>query len=175
MDFAVPEPDRDKQLAVFRDNMTVVKELAGEDWVDAETSAVRQGDVLVRVEGAAVDWLPGSDRPVLLVTLHVANVGPLRPVTYDGQGSGQHPAVLRDGLGKELARRDLGPQALKAGQVHTVSVLPTHEVQDVVASEPPWPGSDRVDLELPAAAWGGQGVCHFRIPRTFIIHKRRPK
>jgi hypothetical protein len=175
MDFAVPEPDRDQQLAVSRDNKAVVKELAGEDWVDAETNAVRQGDVLVRVEGAAVDWLPGSDRPVLLVTLHVANVGPLRPVPYDGQGGGQHPAVLRDGRGTELARRDLGSQARKAGQVHTVSVLPTHEVQDVVASEPPWPGSDRVDLELPAAAWGGQGVCKFRIPKTFIIHKRRPE
>jgi hypothetical protein len=175
MDFAVPEPDRNKQMMVSRDNHSEVKELRGDDRVDAQTHAIRQGDMLIRVESAMVDRVPGQDQPVLLIALHIANVGQLHLITYHGQASGEHPAVLRDSRGKELQRRDLGDQAKKAGQIGTVSILPIHEAKDLVAAEAPWSGTAHIELDLPAAAWGREGVCKFTIPATFILHKNRSK
>src|SRR5262249_52075236 len=101
MDFAVPEPDRNKQMMVSRDKQSEVKELRGNDRVDAQTHALRQGDMFVRVESAVVERVTGQDQPVLLIALHIANVGQLHLLTYHGQASGEHPAVLRDSRGKE--------------------------------------------------------------------------
>jgi hypothetical protein len=172
---AVPEPDRNKQIMVSRDNQTEVKELRGDDRVDAQIHAIRQGDMLIRVESAVVDRVPGQDQPVLLIALHIANVGQLHLITYHGQASGEHAAVLRDSRGKELPRRDLGDQAQKAGQIGTVSILPIHEVKDLVSAEVPWSGTAHVEVDLPAAAWGREGVCKFTILATFILHKNRSK
>jgi hypothetical protein len=175
MDFAVPEPDWNRQIMVSRDNQSEVKELTGGERVNAETNAIRQGDILIRVESAAINRLQEKEPPLLLLTLHVANVGHLHNVTYHGQARGAQGAVVRDSRGKELPRRDLGAQAKKAGQVGTAVVLPTHEVKDVLAVEAPWSGTAYVELDLPAAAWGRGGVCPFTIPATFIASRGRPK
>jgi hypothetical protein len=175
MDFDVPEPDRNQQIMVSRDNKTDVKELTGGDRVDAETHAIRQGDLLIRVESAVVDRPTAKDPPTLFITLHIANIGPLHPITYHGQAVGERRAVVRDSRGKELPRRDLGAQAHKAGQLTTASILPNHDVKDVLAVEPPWSGTEHVELDLPAAAWGREGVCKFTIARNFIVQKTRGK
>jgi hypothetical protein len=175
MDFDVPEPDRNQQVMVSRDNKTDVKELTGGDRVDAETNAIRQGDLLIRVESAVVDRVTEKGPPALLITLHIANVGPLHTIAYHGQAGGEHRAVVRDSRGKELQRRDLGTQARKAGQLATATILPNHEVKDLVAVEAPWTGTVHIELDLPAAAWGREGVCKFTIPRSFIVHKGRKK
>jgi hypothetical protein len=175
MDFAVPEPDLNRQVMVSRDNQSEVKELTGSERVNAEDNAIRQGDILVRVESAAISRLQEKGPPLLLLTLHVANVGHLHNVTYHGQARGAQGAVVRDSRGKELPRRDLGAQAKKAGQVGTVVVLPTHEVKDVLVVEAPWSGTAFVELDLPASTWGRGGVCQFTIPASFITSRGRHK
>jgi hypothetical protein len=175
MDFAVPQPDQNKQWLVARDNGDEGKELSSGDRVDAQTHAIRQGDILIRVESAVVERIPGQDQPVLLVALHVANVGPLHHVIYHGQASGEHPVIVRDSRGKELPRRDLGDRAKKLGQVGTVSMLPIHDVKDLLAVEAPWSGTAHVEVDLPAATWGREGVCKFTIPASFIVRKNRGK
>jgi hypothetical protein len=173
MDFEVPEPDRTKQLVVSRNNETEIKELHGNDRVDAAAAAFRHGDAFVRIDSAAVERLNETDSPVLLVRLTLGNVGQLHLLTYRGQASGEQPATVRDSRGQELPRRDLGDQAAKLGQIGTVTVLPEHKVADVVAVEAPWAGSDGVELDLPAAAWGGEGFCKFHIPNTFLVWTKR--
>jgi hypothetical protein len=111
----------------------------------------------------------------LLIALHIANVGPLHNVIYHGQASGEHPAIVRDSRGKELPRRDLGDGAKKAGQVGTVSILPLHDVKDLLAVEAPWSGTAHMEVDLPAAAWEREGICKFTIPATFIVRKNRGK
>jgi hypothetical protein len=174
MDFAVPEPDLNKQIMISRDNQSEVKEVTGGERVNAESNAIRQGDMLIRVESAAIDRVQGVDQPLLLISLTIASVGHLHTVTYNGQARGGQGAVVRDSRGKELPRRDLGAQAKKAGQAGTVVVLPTHEVKDVLAVEAPWSGTAYVELDLPASAWGRTGVCQFTLPATFIS-RSRPK
>jgi hypothetical protein len=173
MDFAVPPPDRNTQKMVSRDNKSEVRELTTGDRVDAQANAIRQGDILVRVEGAIVDRVQDKESPVLLITLHLANVGQLHNITYHGQAGGEARAVVRDSRGKELQRRDLGERAKKLGQIGTVTILPTHEVKDVLAVEAPWSGTDNVEVDLPSSAWGSEGVCKFTVPATFIVRKNR--
>jgi hypothetical protein len=169
VDFEVPEPDRNKQFLLSRDKESEIKELSGSERADAARQAVRQGDMLLRVESATVERLTEGGPPVLLVKLHVGNVGQLHLVTYCGQGGGEQPATARDSRGQELSRRDLGPQAEKLGQVPTVTVPPMNAVEDAVAFEVPWPGTAHVELDLPAAAWGCEGLCRFTIPGDFIV------
>jgi hypothetical protein len=160
---------------VSRDNRDEGKELSGGDRVDAQTHAIRQGDLLIRVDSAVVERVPGQDQPVLLVALYVANVGPLHDVIYYGQARVEHPAIVRDSRGKEVPRRDLGERAKKAGQVGKVRILPLHDVTDLLAVEAPWSGTAHVEVDLPAAAWGREGVCKFTIPAPFIVRKNRGK
>lgn len=176
MDFDVPEPDRNKQMLVSHDNKTEVKELTSADRVDAETKAIRQGDIFIRVESAVVERPTVKEQPALMITLHIANVGQLYNVAYHGQASGQFPAVVRDSRGKELQRRDWkATDKKKPHPLGNVSILPTHEVKDLVVCEPPWSGTGQVELDLPAAAWGREGVCRFTIPASFLVHKERSK
>lgn len=167
-DFVVPEPDGNKQIMVSWNGETEIKELSGNDRVDAATHAIRQGDIFLRVESAAVKRLTKNDPPILLITLHIENVGQLHLVAYRGQGDGAQGVVARDSRGKELQRRDLGPEGKKLGQIGTVTFLPTHEVKDLVAVEAPWDGTAHVEVDLPAAAWGREGVCKFTIPSNFL-------
>jgi hypothetical protein len=171
MDFAVPEPDLNQQFLVTPDNKQVVKQLTEDDWADTGQYAVRQGDILVRVESAVVDHLPTGDEPALLITLRLANVGQLHSVMYHGQADGQYVPIVRDSRGKDLARRDLGGEARQAGQVRTVTLYPGREVKDLLVFVVPWPGTGYVKLEIPAAAWGRNGVCKLQIPRSSIIYK----
>jgi hypothetical protein len=176
MDFDVPETDRNKQMLVSRDNRTEVKELLSGDRVDAETNAIRQGDIFVRVESAVVERPSEKEQPALVITLHIANVGQLYNVAYHGQASGKHPAVVRDSRGKELQRRDWAAKDKKKPHpLGEVSILPTHEVKDLVVCETPWSGTAQLELDLPAAAWGREGVCRFTISTSFLLHKERSK
>lgn len=176
MDFDVPEPDRNKLVMVSRDNRTELKELSSGDRVDAETNAIRQGDVLVRVESAIVERPAEKEQPVLLITLHIANVGQLHNIPYDGQASGEHRAIVRDSRGKELQSRELKDKDKhRAHPIGKVSILPTHEVKDVVVRESPWSGTSHLELDVPSAAWGREGVCRFTIPSTFVVHSKRSK
>lgn len=168
-DFEVPEPDADKQIMVSRHNASEVKELQGNDRVDATTYAIRQGDILVRIERAEVKQVAPNGPPVLFIVLRIANAGPLHMFTYRGQAGGQQGAVARDSRGVELQRRELEAESKKRGQIGTVVLLPLHEVTDLLAVVPPWPGSARVEVDLPSAAWGREGVCRFTIPSAFIV------
>ena len=170
IDFVVPEPDRNKQIMVSRDNTTEGKELNANDRVDAASHAIRQGDVLVRIEKAVLERIKPKDPPVLLITLHIGNVGQLHTITYRGQAGGSQGVAARDSRGKALQRRDLEAEtAKKLRQAGTVSILPMHEVNDLLAVEAPWTGTAHVDVDLPSAAWGGEGVCQFTIPSNFIV------
>jgi hypothetical protein len=164
MDFEVNEPDYNKQFVVPRTAKAEGKELRDEDRVDAATHAIRQGDLLIRIESAEVKRLTPSDPPLLLVFLHIENIGQLHIVAYHGQGLGEQPAVVRDSRGKALQRRDLGLHARKLGQVKNANVLPNHEIKDLIAVEAPWNGTAHVEVDLPSAAWGRAGVCKFTIP-----------
>lgn len=173
IDFVVPEPDRNKQFMVSRANDTETKELHGNERVDAATYAIRQGDLLLRVESVSVEQVTPREPPVLLLCLHVGNVGPLHLLPYHGQAGGSQSVVVRDSRGKELPRRELG--AGEHGQLGNTTILPLHDVTDLVAVEAPWSGTAHVEVDVPSAAWEREGVCRFTIPSNFIAWRKGRK
>jgi hypothetical protein len=167
-DFVVPASDSGNLLMVSRSNAAESKEMRSDDRADAAMYAIRHGDLLVRLERAEVQQPTNNEPPILLIALHVENAGQVHIITYHGQGSGKYPAVVRDSRGKELPRRDLGTEAEKRGQIPTVTILPAHEINDLIAVEAPWPGTAHVHVDLPSAAWGREGVCQFTIPSSLL-------
>jgi hypothetical protein len=167
-DFEVQGPDENAKYEVSLDNETEIKELKGNEPVDASKHAIRQGVLLIRLEKAEVKRIGKSGTTVLLVTLHLENVGQRYIVDYRGQGGGELEIIARDSLGKTLQRRELGSEAEKLGQIRGAVILPTHSVKDRIAVEAPWPGTAHVEIDIPSSAWGREGVCQFTIPNQWI-------
>lgn len=168
MSFVVRPTESAKPMRVSLSKAAESQELGDDERADATLYAIRHGDLLIRIERAEIQKLPNKDLPLLLIALHVENVGQLHILTYHGQGSAEHSAVVRDSRGKELPRCDLGAQAEKRGQVPMVTVLPLHATSDLIAVEAPWPGTEHVQVDMPASAWGREGVCRFTIPSKLL-------
>ena len=176
MDFPVPEPDLNLQELVSSDNTVKIRDLTADDWVNADKQALRQGDLLIRVDKVVVGKVEGLEQPCLQITLVIANVG-MRLRTYHGQGIGDQVPLLRDQQGRKFQSWHLGDGevAEKAGQLPTVSVLSDQEVQDVLLFNLPDPDAGDLRLELPAAAWERKGTCRFLIPQTLLMNKDEDK
>jgi len=163
MDFAVAAPNADQLLLVSLEGETTVKKLRDSDWADADQGAIQQGDVRVRIEWARVTAASSKDgaSPSLLIGVSIVNAGFLRRIPYEGANSAAHVCRLRDNAGNEY-RPQRSPRAI------ITMLQPTQTVEDVLAFEPPPPSVPYLELELPAAAWGTEGTCRFRIPRKMI-------
>lgn len=171
-DFVVPEPEQNQLLLVSRDNNNEVKELSESERVDAQTHALRLGGCFVRIDRAELTRAR-EKQPVLVLHLHLENISPIHEISYHGQASPEHRASARDSRGHPLKPLDLDSKDKRARPVATVSLLPMHEVEDVLAVEAPWPGTANVEVDLPAAAWGKEGVARFTVPSGWIQNWNR--
>ncbi len=167
-DFEVPEPDGNIMMEVSRNNETEIKELSGNDRVDASKHAIRQGGLLIRVESAEIKRPTKKVSPILFVKLNLENVGQLHTIVYRGQAGNEVETVARDSLGKVLPRRDLGGEAKKLGQLKKKTLLPMQTASDLIAVEAPWPGTAHAEIDIPSSNWGREGVCRFTIPSQWI-------
>lgn len=166
--FVVNEEERNKPILVKKDTNAEVKELDNAERADAATYGIRYGDVVVRIDKVGIERLPSKAESVLVFALHISNASPLKTITYHGQGGEQYHATVRDSSGKVLQRCDLGTKAQERGQLRESSVLPLHEIDDLIAVEMPSAEAGQLELDLPASAWGKEGVCQFTIPGTIL-------
>lgn len=172
IDFAVPEPDPQAQVVVPRTApLTQGKPHKADEWPDATTEAVRQHEVVVRVDGVKTDVVNG--RKALLVHVRIANSGRGEQVTFEGFDQVNHKPTLKDGAGASYALLEQKPRKYNAGgpiEFETrawtpKAVKPILDVQLVFA--PPPAGSAPYKLELPASAWGREGTCRLLLPESF--------
>jgi hypothetical protein len=105
----------------------------------------------------------------LLIEVAVVNVGQLRLIPYQGLGQAEPPPVLSDVKGASYPLFRFPPAAGVLDQVERTVLEPAREVHDLLVFEPPPAEAGALKLELPASAWGGAGMCRFRIPRNMII------
>jgi len=175
MNAAVPQADPNQQLLVSPDNRVVKKSLTESDWVDAGSGSIRMGDLHVRIENIKVDVpvqttgtaaSPASRR--LLITITLANTGHVRTFSYAGQWTGKNMPALRDNQGRFYLLRE-GTGKAHVGQIVRAVLRPVTHMEDVLAFDLPGPDIEYLELEIPAAAWMGQGMCRFRIPRAMIV------
>jgi len=173
--FAVSKAFPDESMQVSISNPKVGKAVTDSEWIDAGKAAYRQGDVYVKVMAVKIDQAP-LEPPLkdkaamrsLLISLKVANLGQLRTIPYTGQGSGKHPASLKDSRGKSLTVRNFPAESKLLGQTKQAVLRANKQVEDLLVFEIPATEVRHLDLELPAAAWGGTGTCKLRIPGRMI-------
>jgi hypothetical protein len=185
MDFSVARADPDQQVQVRRtEPREPGRPLSAEEWIDAATAAIRQGDAVIRVEGGEAGPLPGKgDESFLQIRLGLANVGFERYIPFEGFARDKHAPVLSDDTGHtylfvEQRRRKRGPgpkgmaaaePVFEAAPARIVHIVPNRSVERLLVFEGSATGlpGKALKLELPAAAWGRRGVCKMRITVPF--------
>jgi hypothetical protein len=181
MDFSVARADPDKQVQVRRDEPREQgRPLTPDDWTDAVKNAIRQNDVVIRVESVeAGPLLDKGDKSYLKIHLRLANVGYERYIPFEGFARDKHAPVLTDDSGhsypfleQRWRKRAPGTKGrattvpvFEAGPARLVNVVPNRNVERLLIFEGA-PGK-ALKLELPASAWGRAGVCKIRIPGLF--------
>jgi hypothetical protein len=184
MDVALPRADPDKQVQVDHDNPREQgKPLSADDWTDA-LHAIRQDDLVLRVEGVKTGPLPDRDgQSCLQIHLRLANVGSERYIPFEGFAPDKHAPSLTDEGGhsyrfleERRRKRSRGPKGrprelvFEARSAEVVHLVPNRG-QDRLLIFAGSPGK-ALKLELPAAAWGRRGVCKFRIAASFPADRR---
>jgi hypothetical protein len=151
-----------------------------ESAVDASREAAKQGDIQVRVTKVAIDFVElksfdsgKSADKLLTVSLELTNNNPRKLINHKGWGAaatdfvGEGRASLKDDAGNEYKRCQFGIGTRVVGQVQgSESLYPNKALADLVVFEPPIDACKFLLLELPASAFGSEGVMRFKIPRS---------
>jgi hypothetical protein len=181
LDVAVPRADPDKQVAVPRDQLKDQgRPVTADDGADAATELVRQHDLLVSVEAVKAGRLPDKGKAsFLLVQFRLANIGQ-ETITFQGFDRANHQPVLTDSAGRtfvflEQRQRQQAKGAAVFATTNSGAVpLAALNRQDcLLVFEAPSAGFKTLKLEvpakldLPASAWGRNGMVHFRIAGLF--------
>lgn len=174
-DYKPPKEDPAKLLAVpFRGE--AIDPPA--EWLDASRYSLQQGDLRVRIMGAAIDLveLKGerqsrSKQPYLQIRLQVANARVRKRLDYHGWSRSR--VDLRDTSGKSYALHSFGPGIEVAGQRQgPVALGPFDQTNDILIFDPPpaswFASNERLRLQLPAEVAGGIGSLKFEIPNAMI-------
>jgi hypothetical protein len=142
--------------------------------VEVRLWEVRKGYVLI--DSLGEKW--GSNDEALIVCLDLCNLDSTKKVEYrtwrgDDFGRRSDRAVLRDNFGNNYRSVTYGLHAYPTGSVHdTVVAYPNQPVQDVLVFQVPLKSATTLELNLPAANFGGQGELRFDIPMELLPYNR---
>jgi hypothetical protein len=178
MDAAVPLPDPNNIVIVPRDEALTAnsRPYSAEEGADALTDAIRQDDVVVRIESVSMG--PVAERggqEFMLIHMRIGSCGKERRVVTESLLAEKHKAVLKDNLGRSYALLEQRPRKLGAGPPHVFvkappepTVIPPGRYYAFqLVFEPPPAGFSTLTLEIPASAWGRKGVHKLRIKGPF--------
>jgi hypothetical protein len=147
-----------------------------DEWVDASTGGVTQGDVLVvvkAVEQTGYFRADGSQEGAIRVKLQVTNNSQTRKVDYHGWGVQYLAAAeiprLTDNFGNTYKTIHFEADEA-AGQVRSAAIYPGNSLNDYMTFEAPVKAAEYVHLELPAKNFGGTGQLRLKIPATMFRH-----
>jgi hypothetical protein len=157
----------------------VLEQDDGPVWVDASKEMLQQDDLRVRVLAAKVKPLelkdpnqsPTPREPYLVISLRIYNVGAARRIDYTSwaeAGLGQEARLpeLHDNTGRTYHLRPITAGMDVVGHVRRTRLKPASYANDLLAFEKPPAGVEHLLLELPAAAFGGNGTFRFQVPRS---------
>lgn len=172
----VTRTDPNHLVRVPRDKMQQEgKPLTAADWVDGASEAIRQDDMIFRVEAVQSGELPDLGTGTFLqVHCRLINSGQALPIAFGGFSNEKNKPVLSDEngrsypfLGQRLRKvNSRGSADYEKSDVRTSELPPSGGRQDLllIFQDPP-AGISQFKLEVPASAWGRKGVCRLLIPR----------
>ncbi len=148
---------------------------------DYTKQAQQQGDLRITVTNVAIGLPPLEGQPnkkkpadkCLLVYVKANNVGAERKYDFSGWGQwgSDHAGSLRDTKGKTYKLKRFDAAWEVKGQVHSpMGVFPGKSVEDILVFEAPPPKDmpAHMRLELPAGAFGAEGILTFDIPGSKV-------
>lgn len=176
----VERVEPDKQFIVPRDQLRDAgRSAAPDEGADALTEAIRQHDVIIRVESVKLGTLPDKGRgSYLLIHLGLANSGG-EAITIQGFGRDKHTPALTDQSGRAFAFLDQRQRIpakgapVFAAATGGIELAPPNRQDYLLIFETPLTGlkpaalNTPAKLEVPSSAWGRNGVCQFTIPKLF--------
>jgi hypothetical protein len=165
---SVPEPERNRQVFQPRTDRAGVEDtpqpVAARQWVDAERYEIDHGVVRLRVVRVIVKDLPPAkgkkSQQTLLVTVDLAHVGTHTAVTLHGWTKNAMPQLTDAGGQAYMFQGATGEPA-----VRPISLRPLVPIRETLTFEAPPIIREPLRLELPAAAFGGEGAIRYEIPR----------
>lgn len=176
LDVPVNEPDPHPLVVTPRTDVRATgRPLTPDTWADADTEAIRQDDLLIWLHSVVAGRLPEKPtKPYLLVNFKMSQLRTDRDITVSPLTGNQSP-VLTDATGATWTLVEQRPRRYTITPFDTfllidqilVFELPPAVLQlpaakdDVEDSELP---AD-LKLEVPASAWGRNGVCRFHIAK----------
>ncbi|MCX7013853.1 MAG: hypothetical protein NTW86_15100 [Candidatus Sumerlaeota bacterium] len=145
-------------------------------------SAVRQGEIQVRVKSARLGKIPLKDlfgestrstEDLLSVALEVTNSSKTKKINFlswRGQdfAFGRDFAVLTDDSNNVYKRITFGATTQIVGSADRQSVYPGKSIADILVFEKPIDNLKWLHLEIPAGNVGGEGMFRFEIPGNMI-------
>jgi hypothetical protein len=174
LDRSVATKDMDQQVAIPRELVRDKgRPLAAEDWTDAVSEAIRQEDIVLRVESADNGQVSGRDDRTVNIHIRLSNLG-AQTIAFAGFAGDKHPLVLSDDGGRTYRFVEQRPKTPARGA--PVFDAPSTQGGDLAMGEKldyllvftgQPVGSQALKLEVPASAWGRKGTCKLRIPRLF--------
>lgn len=176
-----PDPDLFVALPISQENRKA-RTLNPEDWVDPVSEAILQGNVFFRIMSVQAGPLVKDGQPFLLVQFRIAGRGNEKPIVFDGFRKDKHQPQLKDMTGRSIAFLEQRKRKLPAGGLVFLSAAPAKaEIRsskfldyELVFELPPG-DLPHLHLELPASAWGRNGVCRFIVTGLFEPFVPEPK
>jgi hypothetical protein len=175
MDAPVPKSDPHLMVALpINQEPREGRPLAPEDRIDAASEAIQQNDVFFRIMAVRIPDADEGYPPSLLIQFRIAGRSNAEPVRFQGFGRDKHKPKLSDDMGRSYALLEQRKRKLPAGGIVFLPAAPeTDEIlskkfldYQMVFELPPGDFAP-LQLDLPASAWGRNGVCKFRIAGLF--------
>ena len=182
MDTVVPVNDANKFELIARDQPKGAgRPMAEDEYCDVMMDAVRQDEIVIRVE--YLRNLPLPDKgPELYALIHLqfTHIGSANKVPISWSDKDKKPALM-DESGRSYAFiEQRSRKEMKVGEVifeptiQQNELLPKSRLDQLLVFEAP-AKMEGLKLHLPASAWGRQGVCKLRIEKVFEASQLPPR
>ena len=146
-------------------------------WIDASRESWKCGDVTVKVPSAtiaaaqlvdAAKRVSDTQDEFLLVRLELTNQSSTRKIEYSSWSvRGQEPQLVDD-LKNKYSLQKAPSGGVFEGQVRSKSIYPEKSLEDLLVFERPVGRAKSLRLQLPAAAFEGQGTGYLEIPMSMV-------
>jgi hypothetical protein len=166
--------DPEEKFVVPRDNSSAAgRTLNPDEWADAATEAIRQEQMLIRIESVKMGSSAGKGSN-LLIHLRLVNMGHGDAIPFETFAGGKHDVVLKDDSGQTFTLQEHrvrkpsrgAPvfESFTAGQTELPMGTP---IDQLLVFAVPTAKINGLHLEIPSSAWGMKGMCRFRIAGSF--------
>lgn len=172
LDLPVHEPDPHPLVVTPRTDVRAKgRPLTPDTWADADTEAIRQDDLLIWVHSVVAGRLPDKPaKPYLIINFKMSQLRTDRDIAVSAL-TGKRSPVLTDAAGANWTLVEQRPRRAVITPFDSYVLIDQILIYELPPAVLQLPASKAegselpadLKLEVPASAWGRNGVCRFHI------------